>query len=134
MARIPIWLRNWVPGWNSFDSNDNTSDVLGHGTAVAASRQQHQTTLSASQLSLEALASCAIRISDAAGYAYWSAAAQGLTWAADHGADVANISFEGMAASSTMQAAASYFRSKGGTVIVAAGNTGPSTTPRRQTP
>ena len=57
-------------------------------------------------------------------YALWSTVAQGLTWAADHGARVANISYEGASASSTIQSAASYFRSKGGVVFAAAGNTG----------
>jgi len=43
-----------------------------------------------------------VRVADAAGNAYWSTIAQGLTWAADHGADVANISFEGIEAESLL--------------------------------
>jgi hypothetical protein len=50
--------------------------------------------------------------------------ASGITWAADHGARVASISFLGVTASSTVISAAQYMRSKGGVVIAAAGNTG----------
>ena len=120
----PDLAAQMVPGWNLFDDNDNTADVLGHGTAVAGVAAA----ASNNGLGIAGVAGGArimpLRITDAAGNAYWSTTAQALTWAADHGADVANISFEGMAASSTMQAAATYFRSNGGTVIVAAGNTG----------
>ena len=110
-----------VPGWNFFDNNNDTSDAVGHGTAVAGAA------VVASSADAGVAGSARImpvRIADAAGYAYWSTAAQGLTWAADQGAQVANINFEGMAASSTMEAAAIYFRSKGGTIVVAAANTG----------
>ena len=120
----PDLAAQMVPGWNLFDDNDNTSDVLGHGTAVAGVAAA----ASNNGVGIAGVAGGArimpLRITDAAGNAYWSTTAQALTWAADHGADVANISFDGMAASSTMQAAASHFRSNGGTVIVAAGNTG----------
>ena len=113
-----------VPGWNFFDDNGDTSDVLGHGTAVAGVAAA----ASNNGIGIAGVAGGArlmpIRITNATGYAYWSTAARGLIWAADHDADVANLSLEGMAASSTMQTAANYFRSKGGTVIVAAGNTG----------
>ena len=64
-----------------------------------------------------------VRISDPSGYASWSTVAQGLTWAADHGARVANISYS-VAGSGTVISAANYFRSKGGVVAVSAGNTG----------
>ena len=64
------------------------------------------------------------------GYAYWSDAARGLSWAADNGAHVANISY-GMTNSSTVSSAAQYMRSKGGLVVVAGGNHG--TIPATQT-
>jgi thermitase len=64
-----------------------------------------------------------IRVSDTAGYAYWSTMASALYWAADHGAKVANISYS-VQSSSSVQAAAQYMRNKGGVVINSAGNTG----------
>jgi subtilisin family serine protease len=65
-----------------------------------------------------------VRIADPSGYAYWSTVAQGIYWAADHGAKVANISYNGVSGSLTIQAAAQYMRNKGGVVVVAAGNSG----------
>jgi hypothetical protein len=110
-----------VPGWNFYDNNSNTSDVVGHGTMVAG-------TAAASSNNGQGVASVAwgcsimpIRISDLNGYATYSAAANGLTWAADHGARVANISYI-MTDSSTVTSAASYFQSKGGVVAISAGN------------
>jgi hypothetical protein len=64
-----------------------------------------------------------IRISDASGYATYSAMASGLYWAADHGARVANISYIA-SDSSSVATAAQYFQSKGGVVTVSSGNQG----------
>ena len=47
--------------------------------------------------------------------------ASGLTWAADHGARVANLSYRA-STSSTVASAAQYFQNRGGVVTVAAGN------------
>jgi hypothetical protein len=54
--------------------------------------------------------------------AYLSDLATGLTWAADHGARVANMSWAGTSSSSTLTNAVSYARSKGMVVTAAAGN------------
>lgn len=113
-----------VPGWNFYGGNSDTSDPHGHGTAVAgaASAMGNNGTGVASVAWGARL--MPVRIADANAYAYWSTVAQGLTWAADNGARVANISFVGVAASSTVQSAANYMRSKGGVVVVCAGNNG----------
>lgn len=120
----PDLAANLVAGWNFYDNNSNTTDVYGHGTAVAG-------TAAAVTNNGTGVASVAggakimpIRISDTTGYAYWSTVAQGVTWAADHGAKVANLSYVGAAASSSVQSAAQYMKNKGGLVVVAAGNNG----------
>lgn len=113
-----------VAGWNFYDGNADTSDANGHGTAVAGAAAA----TSDNAAGVAAVAGKAnlmpVRIADANAYAYWSTVAQGLTWAADHGARVANISYNGVAGSSTVANAANYLRSKGGLVVVAAGNDG----------
>lgn len=112
-----------VPGWNFYDNNSDTRDVYGHGTKVAG-------TAAASSNNAIGVASVAweckimpIRVSDPQGYGYFSAMASGLTWAADRGARVANISYS-ISGSATVSAAAQYFRSRGGVVTVSAGNNG----------
>ncbi len=113
-----------VAGWNFYDNNADTSDVNGHGTGVAG-------TAAALSNNGQGVASLAwvcklmpIRVSDASGYASASAIASGLTWAADHGARVANLSFDNVSTVSSLSTAAQYFQSKGGVVVSAAGNDG----------
>lgn len=64
-----------------------------------------------------------VRISMPDGRAYLSDMAKGIRWAADNGARIANISYGG-AESLTVQSAANYMRSKGGVVVMSAGNSG----------
>jgi thermitase len=112
-----------VPGWNIYDNNADTSDIYGHGTAVAG-------TAAASSNNSVGVASVAwgcrimpVRISDSSGYGSYSNIASGLNWAADHGARVANISYD-VSGSRTVSSAAKYFQAKGGVVASAAGNQG----------
>ena len=113
-----------VSGWNFYDNNSNTSDVHGHGTAVAGAAAA--TTNNGAGVASVAGRSMImpVRIADANAYASWSTVAQGLSYAADHGARVANISYVGVAGSLSVQNAAQYMKSKGGLVIVCAGNNG----------
>ncbi len=110
-----------VPGWNTYNNNSSTADVSGHGTAVAG------TAAATSNNGLGVASVCwscrlmPIRVSDTTGYATYSAIASGLTWAADHGARVANISYI-VSDSSAVTSAAQYFQGKGGVVTSSAGN------------
>lgn len=111
-----------LSGWNTVSNSTDTSDIHGHGTWVAG-------TIAASTNNGVGVASTApgtrilpIRISDVStGVAYSSDAAEGIQWAADHGARVVNLSY-GFGGNSTVASAASYMMSKGGVVVVSAGN------------
>jgi subtilisin family serine protease len=52
----------------------------------------------------------AFKTSQGGTYAYWSTVAEGLYWAAEVGARVANVSYENMADSNTVLAAAQYMK------------------------
>ncbi|EHR71136.1 subtilisin-like serine protease [Burkholderiales bacterium JOSHI_001] len=113
-----------VPGWNFYNYNSDTSDPHGHGTAVAGTAAA----ATDNAIGVAGVAGAAkimpVRIADPTAYAYWSTVAQGLTWAADNGARVANISYVGVAGSASVQSAAQYMKNKGGLVVVCAGNNG----------
>ena len=113
-----------VPGWNFVDNNNNTADVQGHGTSVAGAAAA----ITNNGAGVAGVAGGArimpIRVADASGYAYYSTIASGVTYAADNGARVANASFSGVYASSSIQSAGNYLKSKGGLLVVAAGNSG----------
>jgi thermitase len=117
----PDLINKLVAGWNIYNNNSDTSDVNGHGTNVAgvAGAQSNN--------GIGVAGVCwgckimPIRISDTTGNAAYSAMASGLTWAADHGARVANISYIA-SDSSTVKSAAQYFQSHGGVVTSSAGN------------
>ncbi len=114
-----------VPGWNTASDNSNTGDVYGHGTKVAGTVGA----LTNNALGVSSLAwNCQlmpIRITDdpTYGMASTSSMAAGLTWAADHGATIANISYD-VVGDRTVSSAAQYMRNRGGVVLVAAGNSG----------
>jgi len=110
-----------VPGWNFYNDNADTSDLFGHGTPVAgAAAAASNNGQGVSSVAWNCLL-MPIRISDTNGYGILSAMANGLTYAADRGARVANISFRA-SGSFTVSNAAAYFQSKGGVVTISAGN------------
>jgi len=123
-ASHPDLAANLVPGWNVYGNNADTSDPHGHGTAVAGAAAAVFNNGKGVASVAGAAKIMPVRIADANAYAYWSTVAQGLTWAADNGARVANISYVGVAGSASVQSAAQYMKSKGGLVVVCAGNNG----------
>lgn len=120
----PDFAGKLVSGWNFYDNNSNTADVYGHGTqvagvAAAASNNSVGVTSVAGGANI-----MPIRVTDTSGMGYLSMMASGITWAADNGARVANLSFEAAGGYATVQNAAQYMKNKGGLVVTAAGNSG----------
>lgn len=123
-SRHPDFAGRLMPGYNFVDGNANTEDVRGHGTKVAgAAAAALNNGVGVASVAGQARI-LPVRISDSAGYAYWSDVAAGLIWAADQGARVANISFSGVVGSASVLSAARYMNDKGGLVFVSAGNDG----------
>lgn len=113
-----------VPGWNAVSQNTDTADINGHGTAVAGIAAA----IVNNGLDIAGVARNAkvmpVRITnDPTSYAYYSDVANGLIWAADHGARVVNNSYQSYTSLSVLSAA-DYLKSKGGISIFSAGNDG----------
>jgi len=113
-----------LPGFNSVDNSTNTEPVMAHGTSVAGcigAVGNNAVGVSGVNWSVSILP---VRISNRSdGWAYYSDMAEGIRWAADAGARVANLSYDA-GASSTVDYAAQYLRDKGGLLFIAAGNSG----------
>ena len=115
---------NLLPGWNSVSQNSDWSDIQGHGTMTAGTVgavANNATGVAGNAWSVSILP---VRITNSSdGYAYFSDIARGLTWAADNGADVANVSYS-VTGSSSVKNAANYLKGKGGVTVASAGNGG----------
>lgn len=112
-----------VPGYNMYDGTTDSRDVHGHGTKVAGSvAMSGNNGLGGAGVAFRTKI-MPIRVSDANGWAYDSAIANCITYAADMGARGANVSYA-VCGSPVVQAAAKYMRDRGGVVTVSSGNGG----------
>lgn len=107
------------------NGGDGTNDQNGHGTHVAA--------IVAARLNGKGIAGAApaarimpVRVLDGSGSGYSSDVAEGIIYAADHGARVINLSLGGSSPSQGTRTAIQYAIGKGAVVVAAAGNSGQS--------
>lgn len=122
-ASHPDLASKIIPGRNIYNNNSDTTDIHGHGTAVAGvAAAASNNGIGVSSVAWGSMI-MPIRISDPTGMASASDIANGITWAADYGARVANISYY-VSGIKTISSAAKYFQGKGGIVVTAAGNYG----------
>ena len=111
-------------GWNAYDDNSETDDVLGHGTSVAgvvAAASDNGTGIAGVSWASPILP---VRVTNENGQASSRSIAAGLVWAVDHGATVINVSFAPLGSDKTVARAARYVRNAGGLVFISAGNDG----------
>lgn len=120
---------NLTSGWNFLTGTSNTADSgadYGHGTAVAgtaAAATNNSTGVSGTNWNSKIMP---LEVVNSSSYASWSNVASAVTYAADHGAKVVNVSLEGTSDSATMQSAMNYAWSKGLVIVASAGNYGNS--------
>jgi pyruvate/2-oxoacid:ferredoxin oxidoreductase beta subunit len=114
-------------GYNFVENNTDTHDVHGHGTAVAG-------TAAAISNNVAGVAGVAwgnpimpLAVLNSDNLASYYNVARAITFAADNGIRVINISLGGPGVSSTMQNATNYAWTKGTLVFASAGNSATST-------
>ncbi len=117
----------FVPGRDFVDGDASPDDEHGHGTHVAGTIAQSTNNGVGVAGVAPAAAIMPIRVLDKRGAGRWGAIAAGIRWAADHGANVINMSLGGGMPSKTVGRAIDYAHRKGVVIVAAAGN---ASTPR----
>ena len=103
-----------LPGYDFVNSDADATDDNGHGTMIG-------------DIIASTCPTCKIlpvKVLGADHTGDWPTIAQGITWAADHGADVINLSVGAPRAPENVAAATAYAVAKGVIVVAAAGNDG----------
>ncbi|MCX6807939.1 MAG: S8 family serine peptidase [Patescibacteria group bacterium] len=101
------------PGWNTLDNNNDVSDLEGHGTHVAGILLKHSETASIMPIKFTNGKDGTILT-----------LVRAIKYAADHNANVLNLSLGLPQESSLLHEAIRYAEDKGAIVIAAAGNAG----------
>ncbi len=113
-----------VPGYDFINNDSDPTDDNGHGTHVAGTIAQSTN----NGIGVAGVAySCSVmpvKVLNRQGSGSYTAIADGIYWAADHEADVINMSLGGSSGSTTLENALAYAYNKGVTIICASGNDG----------
>ncbi|MEM8706672.1 MAG: S8 family serine peptidase [Actinomycetota bacterium] len=116
-----------LAGASFIDQGNPHSDPLGHGTAVAS------VAAAGADNGVGGVGSCPncsilpVQVAEASGSVPWSAAANGIVWAVDQGADIVNLSFGSQVHSQVLEDAVAYAISRDVIVVAAGGNYGTTT-------
>lgn len=115
-----------VDGWNFVAKNKVAADDQGHGTHVAGTIAQTTN----NGVGVAGLSHCAklmpVKVLSKQGWGTMADVAEGIRWAADHGAQVINLSLGAPSKAKVVEAAVNHAMSKGVVVVAAAGNSGRS--------
>ncbi|NQX00724.1 S8 family serine peptidase [bacterium] len=117
-----------LAGYDFVANDSDPTDENGHGTAAAgvvSPATNNQIGVAGVSWNTPILP---VRVLDANGSGSYSAIANGITYAADRGAKVINLSLGGTTSSRTLQDAVNYAWNKQSVIVAAAGNNGNSTT------
>ncbi len=111
-----------LPGYDFVNNDADPTDDNGHGTMVAGIVGGLTNNTIGTAASCWECKILPVKVLAADNYGYYSNFAKGITYAADNGAKVINLSLIGTSSSSTLDSAVAYAISKGSIVIAAAGN------------
>lgn len=113
---------SFVPGYDFVNKDSHPNDDNGHGTHVAGTvAQKTNNNLGAAGTAFGS-SIMPLKVLDKNGAGTYANVANGIIWAADHGAKVINLSLGGSVPSLTLENAVAYAYGKGVTVVAAAGN------------
>lgn len=114
----------FVPGWDFAYNDAHPNDDYFHGTHVAGTIAQ--STNNNVGVAGVAFGACImpVKVLDSSGSGSYDNVANGIRYAADHGAQVISMSLGGPSPSTTMENALAYAYGKGVTIVAAAGNDG----------
>ncbi len=123
-AAHPDLASQIVAGWDFVDQDATPQDELGHGCSVSGVIAANVD----NNLGMAGVAPNArimpLRVLNAQGVGRYSDVAAAILYAADHGAQIINLSLGGSNASSILEDAIDYAASKGLTIVAASGNSG----------
>ncbi len=115
---------NFVAGYDFVNDDTHPNDDEGHGTHVAG-------TIAGTTGNSTGVAGLAygasimpIKVLDSGGSGSYFDVAEGIRWAADHGAKVINLSLGGSSGTTYLEEALQYAYNQGVTIVAAAGNNG----------
>jgi serine protease len=115
---------HFVPGYDFVNNDEHPNDDHGHGTHVTGTiAQSTNNGIGCAGVAPEA-SIMPVKVLSKTGGGTYAAIADGIYFAADHGADIINLSLGGKDPSQTLEDALQYAYEKGVTIIAAAGNTG----------
>ncbi|MFF0345056.1 S8 family serine peptidase [Kribbella sp. NPDC004875] len=123
-AGHPDLAGHLVAGYNVLAPATAPNDDNGHGTmtlGIIAASANNGAGVAGVGWSAKAMP---VKVLDANGEGYDADVANGITWAADHGATVINLSLGGPGDDQVLHDAVKYAVAKGAVVVVAAGNDG----------
>ncbi len=115
---------SFVAGFDVVNQDADPTDDHGHGTMVAgviAARSDNGVGVTSTCWRCSVMP---VKVIGADGTGNAGAVAEGIVWAADHGAHVINMSFTMNAPDDSVAAAIAHARSRGVVVVAAAGNSG----------
>ncbi len=115
---------HFVPGYDFVNNDTHPNDDNWHGTMLAGIIAQTTDNGLGTAGICPDCSLMPVKVLDQNGYGNSFAIAEGIIWAADHGADVVNLSFGGPEPSAVVKDACAYATGQGATLICAAGNRG----------
>jgi len=117
---------HFVPGFNFVTGNEHANDDVGHGTHVTGILAGTLVDGGGTWGVAPEASIMPIKSMGADGSGSDFMVAQGIRWAADHGASIINLSLGGQGAGSVLVEACQYAASKDCVLVAAAGNEGAS--------